>query len=206
MNKQLSTTELQMTNPAINNIKSVFPELRMVYVIPENTIDNLYLKRYDNDIIIETSVTNPVISSVAIANKIKSIPRHLIVNTNNNFEDYITPGLETLYEVNKKYIKRGDIKIKVCYMRLYNFIRKNRCEFQFTNNEYGNINICIYSRLTTNKIYCKDLSINHELELNAREHCHNVDDCTILLKVTSNSAANKCSGKKINKSVYCPLF
>lgn len=171
MKSPLSDVERKDSSYILDNIKTVYPELSIIYVTSGAALD---LPLYDNDALLKTNINDIEKSGKDIAKELEKVSRNLVSYYSNNYEEYVTPYLVNTYDIHKKYIKYGNIKVK------------------FSNNEYGPTEICVYER--SKNPSCKTLNLSDEAVYNPADYCTDRDDCTIIFEVTSNSTSTKCSG------------
>lgn len=111
MNHPLADNELKTASFEAGDFKNLHPESRLIYVTHKDRQD---IQMQDqNDAILVTNSLDPAVSGKMIADKLKTIPSHLVVYVENDFEDYITPSVATMYEIHRKYFQKGDVRLKV---------------------------------------------------------------------------------------------
>lgn len=176
MKDPLSDSERENSINMLNNIKDTYPELNIIYITSDR---DLLIPLYDNDVSLSYNYNDMnkfFNDNVEMNEKLRSIPRHLLSYSKNEFDDYVTPNLTNIYNINNKYIKYGNIQVK------------------FSNHEYGTFNVCVYEYKKNYKMSCKYIELNEDVVYNPRDYCNDGNDCTIVFEVTSNSSLIKCSG------------
>lgn len=187
MRDPLSDSERKSALNILNNIKTTYPELNIIFITSDR--DDFTVLTNFNDVSLITNMDDDEKTANEIRERLLTIPKHLLSYASEEFNDYITPNMTNTYEINRKYIKYGNINVK------------------FSNHEYGTFIICVFEKRKNYKRSCKTVELNGDVEYNPRDYCLDGNDCTIIFEVTSNSSLVKCSGKELQQfriAAYSP--
>ncbi|XP_048517274.1 uncharacterized protein LOC109540977 isoform X2 [Dendroctonus ponderosae] len=176
---RLTTSDNTRARRSLETIKQAYPQTVMVYVSQD--VDGVLKELSLNE---DDSLVNPstdVLSTVAkIAEKLSVIPASLIKfycnHSDVRFEHYATPGVETVFQIHREYIKRGYVNTK------------------FMNKYYGDLSICFFtSRTYTNNRQCHPLTVNSEISFNSGSLCTPDSSCDLQYSLTANNSQIKCA-------------
>ncbi|CAG9855058.1 unnamed protein product [Phyllotreta striolata] len=174
---RLTDDDVTRSRLFIRSLKTTYPATRMIYVTQtgEHSLQQLL---QDGDSTMRSS--SDVVSLVEqVADRLSRIPANLIkfyCNDTVVFEDFITPQLESVYEINKEYIRRGVVNA------------------EFKNSDYGDLVVCAYKSNTTNDRVCKGITVNSDISFNSGDFCapdSPSDD--VHFTVTANSSRIRCT-------------
>lgn len=125
----------ERTQRALQTLKYSHPDVQIIYVASENNAAHYTAfsnNVYANDLVIQTSNDIPTFVN-QISEKLNTVAANVMnVYCNKSYveiEDYITPYVDTLYEVHAEFLRRTDINIKVspCVCNLTNLTEPNVC-------------------------------------------------------------------------------
>lgn len=175
---RLIDNDITRTTRSINTIKQTYPETAIVYVSPDTNGVFKELQTQDDFLV---NPSNDVLSTATkIVEKLSVIPGSLIKfycnHSNVRFEEYFTPGVESVFEIHREYIKRGDVTTK------------------FLNKDYGDLSICFFTSGTSrgNRM-CQSLTVNGEISFNSGSLCTPDWACDVRYSLTANNSRIKCA-------------
>ncbi|XP_060537159.1 uncharacterized protein LOC132708683 isoform X2 [Cylas formicarius] len=176
---RLTDSDITRSEQAVTSIKSAYPHTSIVYVSQDSGGVLKQFIKDEEDFLIVPSVD--VLSTVTlITEKLSTVPASIVKfycnHSDVRFEDYLTPGLERVYEVHREYIRSGYITSK------------------FVNNDYGEIDICnITSRTSPNNRACKTVPVNDEISFKSGDLCTPESPCDVQYSVTAKNSQIKCA-------------
>ncbi|CAH1153729.1 unnamed protein product [Phaedon cochleariae] len=175
---RLSDLDLETSRQSIGTIKAASPAARILYVTPreENSLKRLL---QSNDFLL-SKLSDDVASIVhEVTSRLSDIPANIVKfycdGGRAEFEDYITPDVESFYEVHRGYIGRGAVGTK------------------FVNSNYGDLMICAFRSNSVDERICKGLTVNEELSFDSKDFCTPESPCDVRFAVTANSSRIRCA-------------
>ncbi|CAH0561910.1 unnamed protein product [Brassicogethes aeneus] len=165
---------------SIKAIKDAYPECNLIYVTPdENGFFRELSTIYKNDSVVDLSSDISALVN-ELFNKLNNVPASIVNFYCNQisvrFEDFITPAVESFYEIHEEYIKRRQ------------FVTK------FTNYDLGSLHIC-YTGSSPVKT-CRSLKLDEEVVYSSSDICPEDTSCNIHFFLYANSSTNKCTGNE----------
>ncbi|KAK9758523.1 hypothetical protein QE152_g427 [Popillia japonica] len=171
----------ERTQRALQTLKYSHPDVQIIYVASENNAAHYTAfsnNVYANDLVIQTSNDIPTFVN-QISEKLNTVAANVMnVYCNKSYveiEDYITPYVDTLYEVHAEFLRRTDINIK------------------FKGNDYGDFSICAYDINAIQNKFCKNITGLGEVSFKVRDQCSVEEDCTVRLVVSTYNSKFKCA-------------
>ncbi|GJQ65753.1 hypothetical protein Trydic_g11937 [Trypoxylus dichotomus] len=178
----ITELDARQTQMSLQTLKASHPDVQIIYVASENNAQhylNFANNIYGNDLVIQS--TNDIQTFVnKVSEKLNTVPANLMnFYCNNSYvevEDYITPHVDTLYEVHAEFLRRTDITIK------------------YKGNDYGDFSICAYNANTLQNKFCKNITGFDEVSFKVRDQC-SIEEvtCTVRFAVSTYNSKFKCA-------------
>lgn len=177
----ITDVDARQTQMSLQTLKASHPDIHIIYVVSENNAQH-YLKfldnTYRNDLVIQSP--NDIQTFInKVSEKLNTVPANLInfyCNNSVEVEDYITPHIETLYEIHAEFLRRTDITIK------------------YKGNDYGDFSICAYNTNTSQNKFCKNITGFDEVSFIVRDQCSIEEvSCTVQFAVSTYNSKFKCA-------------
>lgn len=117
---RISDADREQARIALRTLKGSHPHVEIFYVATEENsahFDEFSRNIYGNDAVI-TSTRDIVTFVNGVSEKLNTVPANIMnyyCNSSNHveIEDYITPDVDTLYEIHAEYLRRTDVTVKV---------------------------------------------------------------------------------------------
>lgn len=116
---RITDNDYETSLASVGTIKSTFPETSIFYLTSENNFDALQRlsRTYRNDYAanVTTIDAGPIVNQ--ISEKLGNMAGHVVNlycnDSRAHLEDYVTPDLTALYEIEGTYLQRQDVTVKV---------------------------------------------------------------------------------------------
>lgn len=124
---RITDNDYETSLASVHTIKDTFPEISILYLSGGGNFDSFQRlsRNYRNDYAENATVIDvgPIVNQISA--KLGNMAGHLVNfycnESRTHFEDYVTPDLSALYEIDGTYLQRADVILRVIADWSYNF-------------------------------------------------------------------------------------